>query len=150
MHVLCVSLFSVFMHVTHGEPGNEAMSTAIFICDVSLCFCTICECDKWAEMIRMFILSFWASTWALKLFLKCIYLSIDHLNCLLGSFSPHSLHFQPTYQTKYHCTSPLAYKHCKLKWEKIVNTNTSPTHFQCTGYTCTYKCWYRPPPQKVP
>jgi len=38
MSVQCV-------HGTQGEPGNEAMSTA-FIFDVSLCLCTIHECDK--------------------------------------------------------------------------------------------------------
>ena len=60
------------------------------------------------------------------------------------------LHSQSHIKQKYHCTSPLAYTHCKLKWEKIVNTNTSThfqweksvnrllntslTLFQCTGY----------------
>ena len=71
---MCISIQCV--HVTQGEPEMRLCPQPIFICDVCLCQSTIHECDKWAEMV-MFILSFWASSWALKLFLKCIIFSID-------------------------------------------------------------------------
>ena len=122
----------------HKESlGMRLCPQPVFTCDISLCLCTICECDKWAEMIRMFILSFWASSWTLKLFLKYIVFSIDILTTYTAYLVLfHHIHYilNTHIKQKYHCTSPLAYKHCKLKWEKIVNTNTSPTHFQCTGY----------------
>ena len=52
----------------------------------------------------------------------------DHLNCLLGSVSPYTLHSQSTFKTKVPLyTSLLSYKHCKLKWEKSVNTRIN--HF---------------------
>ena len=110
--------------------GMRLYPQPIFIFDVSLFLCTFRECDKGAQMIRMFILTFCASSWALKLFLKCIIFSNDTLttNCLLGSISPYTLHSQSTKVSLY--TSPLSYKHSNGRKVLI----TSPTHFQCTGY----------------
>ena len=43
--IVCMSVQCV--HGTQGEPGNEAMSTAyLLFFDVSLCLCTLHECDK--------------------------------------------------------------------------------------------------------
>ena len=58
----------------------------------------------------------------------------DYLNFLLRSISPYTLCFQSTDQQKYHCTSPLAYKHCKIKWEKSINTRPLNTSSVATGY----------------
>ena len=42
--IVCMSVQCV--HGTQGEPVNEAMSTAYLHFDVSLCLCTLRECDK--------------------------------------------------------------------------------------------------------
>ena len=43
--IVCMSVQCV--HGTQGEPGNEAICPQpIFIFDVSLCLCSLHECDK--------------------------------------------------------------------------------------------------------
>ena len=131
MSVQCV-------HGTQRKPGNEAMSTIYLqFWSLFMSMYIFHKCDELVEMIRMFILlSFKLGTqswnvqctfsyWPLKL-LTWFYFTI----MIRYILNPHI-------KQKYHCTSPLAYRHCKLKWEKSVSTrllNTSPTHFQCSGY----------------
>ena len=98
-----------------------------------LCLYTICECDKWAEYLSLASeLQVEHANYSWNVYL--LHWHTDHLlNCLLRSI----LHYILKLHIKHHCTSPLAYTHCKLKWEKSVNArllNTSPTLFQFTGY----------------
>ena len=118
-----------------GEPGNEAMFMAYhhFWLLNCLCLYTICECDKWAEYLSLASeLQVEHANYSWNVYL--LHWHTDHLlNCLLRSI----LHYILKLHIKHHCTSPLAYTHCKLKCEKSVNArllNTSPTCFQCTGY----------------
>ena len=84
------------------------------------------KCDKRAEVIRTFS----ASSWALKLFLKCISSSLtinDYLNCLLGSISPYTYF---TYQTK--VLYVLVHLHTNTlssSGRRVKLLNTSHTHF---------------------
>ena len=120
-----------------GEPGNEAMFMAYhhFRLLVYVYIGTSRECDKWAEYLSLaselqvghtnYSWNVFIGIWPLIKLLTSFYFTIYNIHYIL------KLHI------KHHCTSPLAYTHCKLKCEKSVNTrllNTFPTHFQCTGY----------------
>ena len=132
-------LFSVFTE--HKESlGMRLCPRPIFIFAISLCLCTIHECEKWTEMIRMFILSFWDSSLTLKLFLMYHLLQwhTEHLNGLLGSISPLCIyilnpHLKQSiivYYPHFHTNTASSNRRRAL----IQGLITSPTHFQCTGY----------------
>jgi len=125
--VVCMSVHCV--HGTQGSLGMRLCPWPIFIFDVSLCLCTLCECDNEQK------------SWSLPSELQVGHSNYSwnvlsspvthwHLNLVLF----HHVHYilNPHITSLY--TSPLS---CKLKWEKTINTkrlNTFPTHFQCTGY----------------
>ena len=131
--ILCVCLFSVFMG--HKESlGMRLCPWPIFIFDISLCLCTLHECDKWAEMIRMFILTSELQVGHSHYSWNVLSSPVTHWPLKLLTWFYFTIYSQSTFKTKVSLyTSPLSYKHCKLKWE-IQGLNTSPTHFQCTGY----------------
>ena len=85
-------------------------------------------------MIRLFIfLSFKLDTQSWNVPSPLTYWPLK----LLTWFYNFTIYATFTIHTSNKSTSQLAYTHCKLKWEKRVNTrllNPSPTHFQCTGY----------------
>ena len=83
--IMCMSVQCVLG--TQAEPENEAMSIA-YLQFWHLFTPILHECEKWIEMIRMFILTFWVSSWALILFLNCI---IGLLGFILFTFSKQSI-----------------------------------------------------------
>ena len=125
MSVQCV-------HWTQGELGNEATSTAYL--HFWRLFMSMYSLWMWrmSRKVYPYLLSFKLGTHTILEMYYLLQWHTDHLNCLLGSISPYT---QSTCKTKVSLST--RYKHCKLKWEKSMNKNrlnTSPTHFQCTGY----------------
>ena len=118
--IVCMSVQCV--HGTQGEPWNEAM----YVHGLPWCLFT-CMYSSWMwQRAEMFILTFelqvghshysWTvlsspvTHWLLKLLTNWFYFTIHTTS-------------QSTLKTKVLLyTSPLSYKHCKLKWEKSVNT----------------------------